>query len=191
MMAPVRFELIESMRALAPCSAREIAVSLDRPADSLYPHLRVLLRIGVVRDVGERPGRTRPERVYDLAADDFRPGFKGADRAVTAQVVDRSMQTMTRIVAKTSRAAASAGRIAYEHDDQNVVGKIEHAWLSPAEFAHVRTRLRSLKRYLDSRRTRREGELYMAAFFLLPVARSRGARLAVTDHAARPRTKRS
>jgi hypothetical protein len=93
MMAPVRFELLEAMRAIAPCSAREIALALDRPADALYPHLRALVRVGVVRDMGERPGRTRPERVYDLVADDFRPSFKGSTRANTARVVDRSMRT--------------------------------------------------------------------------------------------------
>ena len=175
MMAPVRFELLEAMRTIAPCSARELALALDRPADALYPHLRVLLRIGVVQDVGERPGRTRPERVYDLAADDFRPSFKQASRAATGKVIDRSMQTMAGIVARTSRKAAATGRISYDPGKENVVGKVEHAWLTAEEFAHVRERLRSLKRYLDARRMRREGSLYMTAFFMVPVARSRGA----------------
>lgn len=175
MMASVRFELLEAMRAIAPCSAREIALALDRPADGLYPHLRALVRCGVVRDMGERPGRTRPERVYDLVADDFRPSFKGAARGATARVVDRSMQTMAGIVARTSRKSAAAGRICYERGRENVVGKVEHAWLTADEFANVRQRLRSIKRYLDARRTRRDGALYMTAFFMIPVARSRGA----------------
>ena len=50
MMAPVRFELIEAMRSIAPCSIRELALALDRPADTLYPHVRQLLKIGVVLD---------------------------------------------------------------------------------------------------------------------------------------------
>jgi hypothetical protein len=129
----------------------------------------------VVQDVGERPGRTRPERVYDLAADDFRPSFKQASRAATGKVIDRSRQTMAGIVARTSRKAAATGRISYDPGKENVVGKVEHAWLTAEEFAHVRERLRSLKRYLDARRMRREGSLYMTAFFMVPVARSRGA----------------
>lgn len=175
MMAPVRFELLEAMRTVAPCSARELALALDRPADALYPHLRVLLRIGVVQDVGERPGRTRPERVYDLTADDFRPSFKQASRAAIGKVIDRSMQTMAGIVARTSRKSAAAGRLCYEPGHENIVGKVEHAWLTDEEFAHLRAKLRSIKRYLDARRTRRDGALYMTAFFMLPVARSRGA----------------
>ena len=175
MMAPVRFEMLEAMRAIAPCSAREIALALDRPADALYPHLRVLLGIGVVCDVGERSGRTRPERVYDLAADDFRPKFRQAGRAATGRVIDRSMQTMAGIVARTSRKSAAAGRLCYEPGHENVIGKVEHAWLTDEEFAHLRAKLRSIKRYLDARRTRRDGALYMTAFFMLPVARSRGA----------------
>jgi DNA-binding transcriptional ArsR family regulator len=177
MMAPARFELLEAMRSLAPCSVRELALALDRPADSIYPHLRPLVRIGIVLDRGERPGRTRPERVYDLAADDFRPDFKGTPAKVTGAVVDRSMKTMAGIVARTSRRAAAAGRLEFGPGVQNVVGKVEHAWLTPAEFAAVRERLVSLKRYLDARKTRRPGELYMVAFFAMPVVRSRGARV--------------
>jgi hypothetical protein len=56
-----------------------------------------------------------------------------------------------------------------------VIGKIESAWLSDDEVLYVRQRLRSLKRYLDARKTRRDGSLYLAAFFVLPVVRSRGA----------------
>jgi hypothetical protein len=59
--------------------------------------------------------------------------------------------------------------------NKNIVGKVEHAWLTDEEFAHLRAKLRSIKRYLDARRTRRDGALYMTAFFMLPVARSRGA----------------
>ena len=177
MMAPARFELLEAMRSLAPCSVRELALALDRPADSIYPHLRPLVRIGVVVDRGERPGRTRPERVYDLAADDFRPDFRKASAKATAAAVDRTMKTMAGMLVRASRQAAAAGRIEYGPKGRNVVGKLEHAWLTPAEFAAVRDRLVSLKRFLDVRKARRRGELYMVAFFALPVVRSRGARV--------------
>jgi hypothetical protein len=113
--------------------------------------------------------------VYDLVADDFRPSFKGSTRANTARVVDRSMRTMAGIVARTSRKSAAAGRIRCEPGRENVVGKVEHAWLTADEFAHVRRRIHSIKRYLDARLIRRDGALYMAAFFMVPVARSRGA----------------
>ena len=175
MMAPVRFELLEAMRGIAPCSVADIAESLDRPADTLYPHLRKLLKIGVVAEAGQRAGRSRPEKIYDLVADDFRPGFGGSSAAATAAAIDKSMRCMTGIVASASRKAAAAGRYTYTRDAQNVVGKLESAWLTDAEFAHVRDRLHSLKRYLDARKSRREGALHLAAFFLVPVVRSRGA----------------
>ncbi|MFM8697874.1 MAG: winged helix-turn-helix domain-containing protein, partial [Phycisphaerales bacterium] len=53
-MAPVRFELVEVMRDIAPCSVGELADAVDRPADSIYPHLRQLVRIGVVVEAGSR-----------------------------------------------------------------------------------------------------------------------------------------
>lgn len=177
MMAPVRFELLEAMRSIAPCSVRELATALDRPADSLYPHVRQLVRIGVIVESAIRPGRTRPERVYDLAADDFRPVFRDSGRAVTSRAVDRSIQTMAGIVARTSRTTGTAGRYVYTDIEQNVVGKVETAWLTPNEFIHVRDKMRALKRFLDRRKVRRDGALHLAAFFLIPVTRSRGARV--------------
>jgi hypothetical protein len=86
------------------------------------------------------------------------------------------MQGLTRIVSRTSRKAAAAGRFSYDEDFQNVVAKLEQAWLTPRELSVVRSRLQSLKRYLDARKGRRAGELYLAAFFVMPVVRKRGAR---------------
>jgi hypothetical protein len=179
MTAPVRFELLEAMRSIAPCSVRELAAATDRPADSIYPHFRQLLKIGVVVDAGERRGRTRPERVYDLVADDFRPIFRGAKPAATARAVDRSIQTMAGIVANASKRAAAAGRYVYTETDQNVVGKVENAWLTRDEFLELREKFREIKTYLDARKARRgDGSLHVAAFFVIPVTRRRGARVA-------------
>lgn len=177
MIAPVRFEMLEAMRGVAPCSVGELAAALDRPADSLYPHLRQLVKIGVVREAGARAGRTRPEKIYDLAADDFRPVFRDAGAKVAGRVVDRSIQTMAGIVARTSRKTGAAGRYVYTEAEQNVVGKIETAWLTAEEFAGLREKLRGIKRYLDKRKKRRAGTLHLAAFFVVPVTRSRGARV--------------
>lgn len=178
MTAPVRFELLEAMRSIAPCSVRELAGATDRAADTIYPHVRQLVKIGVVLDAGERPGRTRPERVYDLVADDFRPVFRGASRVAASRAVDRSMQTMTGMVARASRDATAAGRIVYTEAEQNVVGKLETAWLTAEEFIELRERLRGVKAFLDARRARREGAgLHMAAFFVVPITRRRGARV--------------
>lgn len=176
MMAPVRFELLEVMRDIAPCSVGELADALDRPADSIYPHLRQLAKIGVVVEAGSRASRTRPGKVYDLVADDFRPGFGRTGARAKAAAIDRTMQGLTRIVSRTSRKAAAAGRFSYDEDFQNVVAKLEQAWLTPRELSIVRSRLQSLKRYLDARKGRRAGELYLAAFFVMPVVRKRGAR---------------
>jgi DNA-binding transcriptional ArsR family regulator len=185
MMAPVRFELLEAMRGIAPCSVGELAEALDRPADTLYPHLRKLLRIGVVTETGQRAGRSRPEMVYDLVADDFRPSFGGASPSAVGAAVDRSMQCMTGIVASASRKAAAAGRFVYTNDTQNVVGKFESAWLTEEEFAHVRERLRAVKKYLDARKLRRNGALHLAAFFVVPVVRARGAKTRAGDRRSR------
>jgi hypothetical protein len=190
MVAPVRFELLEAMRSIAPCSVREIAVAIDRPADTLYPHLRQLLRIGVIVDAGERAGRTRPERVYDLVADDFRPVFRGTSKAVATRAIDRSMQTMAGMVSRASRKSAAAGRLIYTEETQNVFGNVELAWLSAEDFELLRQKLRAIKRFLDRRKDHRRGSLFLAGSFVVPVTRTRGARVAKSPTSSRRRRAR-
>jgi predicted ArsR family transcriptional regulator len=191
LMSPVRFELLEVMRSIAPCSVREMALALDRPADTLYPHLRKLLKVGVLVAAGERPGRTRPEQVYDLVADDLRPGFGGTSRRATGAAIDRSLQTMASIVSRASRKAADTALFAYGPEFRNVIGKLENAWLDAEELAQVRERLLSLKRYLDARKGRRAGALYLAAFFVVPVVRSRGAKRRTVQSSTPPGKRRA
>lgn len=190
MTSPARFEMLEAMRSLAPCSMSELAVALDRPADTLYPHLRRLLRIGVIVDVGERPGRTRPTRVYDLIADDFRPSFGGSTKAVMTRVIDSSMQTMAGMIARASRKSAAAGRLVYTEEEKNIFGNIELAWLTPEDFEHLRRKLRAIKRFLDGKKDHRRGSLFLAGSFIVPVTRTRGARAAESSPPKRPRGRR-
>ena len=75
LLAPVRAEIIETMRMLGPCGIADVARQLDRPADSLYRHFEKLVATGVVIEKGTRPTGRRKERVYDLLADDFGADF--------------------------------------------------------------------------------------------------------------------
>ena len=42
----------------------QIAERMGRPASALYYHVRLLEKVGLVKHVGERPGRKRPEALY-------------------------------------------------------------------------------------------------------------------------------
>lgn len=177
--APVRLEIIESMRMIAPCSIAELAAALDRPADALYRHIAKLERTGVVVSAGMRHTGRRSEQVYDLVADDLRVAFKDASQRTANKAYNDTVQSIVKIVSRTSRDASAAGQLAGSGEERALLGKIEHAWLTHEEFQAVRAMVMGIKEFMDSRKGRRkgrrEGRLYCAAFFALPVTRKRGA----------------
>jgi DNA-binding transcriptional ArsR family regulator len=176
LVAPVRLEVVEAMRMIAPCSIAEIAAALDRPADTLYRHIDKLKRAGMVVEAGVRRSGRRFEQVYDLVADDFRVGFKEVSGRTANKAYNDTMQSILKIASRTARDSAAASELVGLGDDRNIIGKIEHAWLTQEEFLELREMMMKVKLYMDARKARREGRLYLAAVIAMPVTRKRGAK---------------
>jgi DNA-binding transcriptional ArsR family regulator len=176
LVAPVRLEVVESMRMMAPCSIAEIAAALDRPADTLYRHIDKLKRAGVVVEAGVRRSGRRFEQVYDLVADDFRVGFKEVYGRTANKAYNDTMQSILKIASRTARDSAAASELVGMGEERNIIGKIEHAWLTQEEFVELREMMMKVKLYMDARKARRDGRLYLAAVIAMPVTRKRGAK---------------
>jgi DNA-binding transcriptional ArsR family regulator len=176
--APARLELVETMRMLAPCSIAEIAAAIDRPADTLYRHIEKLRKIGVVTEAGVRRTGRRFEQVFDLAGDDFRPHFRDTSPRTTNKMFGDATNSIAKILLRTARDATAAEQIVFEPSRRNAFAKFEHAWLSQAEVEQLGEMFLAIKRFMDARKSRREGRLYLAAFAAVPVHRKRRARVA-------------
>jgi len=183
--APARLELVEAMRMIAPCSIAELAASIDRPADTLYRHIDKLRKIGVVTDAGVRRAGRRFEQVFDLAGDDFRPQLRDTSPRTTNKMFLDTAKSITKIVARTARDAAAAEQVVFEPKVRNAFAKFEHAWLTQAEVDQLGEMFLGIKRFMDARKSRRDGRLYLAAFVTIPVHRKRRARVASPRSPAR------
>jgi len=182
--APVRLEIVESMRMVAPCSIAELAAATDRPADTLYRHVEKLRKAGIVVEAGVRRAGRRFEQVFDLAGDDFRPQFRDSSARAANKMFELSTKSIAKILLRTTRDAAAAEQIVYSPEERNASVKFEHAWLTPEEFAQLRELFVGVKRFMDARKGRREGRLYLAAFAAVPVHRKRSARAVAEGRAA-------
>jgi len=208
--APVRLEIVETMRMVAPCSIAELAEATDRPADTLYRHIEKLRKVGVVVDAGFRRSGRRFEQVFDLAGDDFRPQFRDTSPRVVNKMFDDATKSIAKILLRTTRDAAAAEQIVYGPEDRNASVKFEHAWLTPEEFVQLRELLFGVKRFMDARKAsrgaskepsqeaareaahskdgprdgRRDARLYLATFAAVPVHRRRSARAVVEGRAS-------
>jgi DNA-binding transcriptional ArsR family regulator len=65
---PMRQEIMNAVRRIGPCSAKEIAAETGRAPASLYYHLQRLTEAGLIRVTEERPAGKRLERAYQVSA---------------------------------------------------------------------------------------------------------------------------
>ncbi|HUR26756.1 MAG TPA: helix-turn-helix domain-containing protein, partial [Planctomycetota bacterium] len=65
--SPLRQEIVDVLDAAGPCSIAELAQRLGRPPDSLYFHLRRLVKTGLVVEVERRRAGRHAFVVVDVA----------------------------------------------------------------------------------------------------------------------------
>jgi DNA-binding transcriptional ArsR family regulator len=167
----VRVEMIEQLRVAGPCSVAELADLMDRPADGLYHHLRLLESVGIIDRIGERDAGTRKEALFDLAAErlsfdaDFRSG-RGAKR------YERVAAALLRSVDRRVTGALAAGGLEVEGPAKSLWMRIETSWLDDAELARVNEHLMAVEDILARARTQRHGRMFSFGIFVCPVVRT-------------------
>lgn len=174
MLAPARLDIVEAMRSLGPSSIKEVAAAVGRPATSLYPHFKLLMRIGVVVEEAPRRLAKHVERVFRLAADDFVPDFNGEDRKavnkaalMTARGIFNSAQHAFRRAAKAQVLQAGGGTL-----NHGLVHEL--LWLSPSEFVEVLQKLREIKALSSRRKNPHDRQMHLLVASVVPLAREKG-----------------
>lgn len=188
LVAPVRAEILETLRMLGPCAIADVACHLDRPADSLYRHFEKIVATGVIVEAGSRISGRRHERLYDLIADDIGARFKGASCRAVNDAYLTTANTVLKMSARTFRAAAAAGELVGLGLDKpcNTRAFFEHVWLAPADFEALNVHFRRLNTFLSSKKTRAPTtRLHLVTALAAPIVRRRGA--ARTRTSAGPR----
>lgn len=178
LIAPVRAEIMESLRMLGPCSIADVARQLDRPADALYRHFEKIVATGVVVARGTRRAGRRTERVYDIVADDIGARFGKADRAAANDAYLTTAKTILSITGRTFRDAAAAGELVGLGLDKACTMRafFEHVWLTPADFEELNGIFRQLNTFLNSKKTRgADTRLQLVSVLTAPIERRRGA----------------
>lgn len=189
--APVRHEIVETLRYLAPCSIAELAATLSRPPSALYRHVRLLQGVGVVVHAGYRRAGRQTEELFDLAADDVRIAFAGAPggrpgrpRPDEQAALDETVAVFLRSLHRTYADSSRAGALVVSPEDRNFSFFYDLTWLTPEAFAKARAHLTEYLRLLDEGRKRREGRQYASLLALLPAVRPPPRHRARDDSAA-------
>lgn len=115
--SPVRQSILDRIEAKGACSVKELAASLNRPPDSLYYHVKTLVRVGLLVESGSRQSKRRDEALYDLCArrwhiayEPDNPDNAGAVSKVTAGILRQAERDFRGGLAHPRAVVRGAGR---------------------------------------------------------------------------------
>lgn len=184
LISPVRQELVDVLSRMGTASLAEIAAVLGRPADGLYYHVRLLVRVGLVFPAGSRTNGGRAEALFRAVAPQlalpYKTSPKGHVRAVTSIVA-----SMLRLGIRDFRRASSRPGYRLRGPRRELWALRTTGWLASGEVKDVNTKILGLIRAVSQPRA--QGKLYAVTILLTPL--DHGAKRKA-GRTAKPRRKR-
>jgi DNA-binding transcriptional ArsR family regulator len=166
--AATRQEIIDVLPGMGAVSVAQLAAVLQRPADSLYYHLRILTRVGLVLEAGERRRHGRRETLFRAVAREislrYQLGKKGNGRQINAIVA-----SMLRLSIRDFGNAFGAAKAAAAGPHRELWALRKTGWLSRSQLGEVNRCMEKILRVMSQ--SQRGGRLYGVSVVLNPLAR--------------------
>jgi predicted ArsR family transcriptional regulator len=118
--SPVRQDIVDVLASIGPATAPEIARSLGRRPDGLYFHLRLLSRVGLLKEATRPNDGGRMVATYDVPGRPLRIRYDLSNRA-GSRAVSRVTASMLRTANRGFARAAAKG-------DARVTGPRRELW---------------------------------------------------------------
>ena len=183
----VRQEIVDAVRHLPAFSVSDVAREMGRPADSLYFHMRILERAGLIVAQGERVTHGRPETVYATRAPgaqirlDYDSGDPRADKAAL-----KAVRALLKAAVQDFDAGRASDRAVMEGPERNLWAGRNTAWLEPKDLREVNQLLARLSEIFGQPRRPGSGQLCVLSYNLAPVETRPLRRGAPTRRKTRP-----
>jgi predicted transcriptional regulator len=179
---PARQEVVDGLAALGSASIAELAAHLGRAPDSLYYHVRKLVKVGLVEPRGLRGEGPRAEAVYATPQPRVVLDWQPSTPRERASLL-RLLGSLLRITERDLKGAFEAGLARFRRGPRrNTWGGRVKGRLTHDEIAEVRGHVEAITTLLAGsagRASDRSGELVAFTFVLTPLVpspRARGGR---------------
>ena len=174
--SPVRLAILDSLDALGPCSAAEVAAVVGLKADAVYYHLRTLQKLALVSSKSDGRAATFDVVSRPLALTYSR---KGATESAVTKVAGAMLRAALRLFSRafSTTAVLNGSR-------REVWAAQRFARLTPRQLERLNRLLNDVLELLAEARNDGDGKLYAVTFVLAP-ATSRESGSATASRAAR------
>jgi DNA-binding transcriptional ArsR family regulator len=166
--SPLRQEIVDVIDGTGSVTIAELAHHLGRAPDSLYFHLRVLLKTGLVVEAERRMVGKSLAAVYDVPQRPMR-----IDReAASPKAMDAVVKSILRLSGRDYRRASIAPGVSHEGKGRNHWAARQRAWLTPDQLAEFNRRLDAMLDALKEGRPIPGARPIAFSFVLTPVTPS-------------------
>jgi len=170
--SPFRREILDLLGRLGETNVGALAQALNRPADGLYYHLKLLKKAGLIR-MWEGPRWEGPgARVAPLAR-----RVKVGEKLLVNEQASELTAIVSRIVrlgARDYRRALARGDAELQGKRRGLVALRATGWLSRRDMEPLNLLIREVSGFVaGARRIRGEEQLYALTILLTPVDRCR------------------
>lgn len=134
--SPLRQTLLEFLANRGPSTIVELARAMGRTPATLYRHVDLLCKVGLILDDAPRIKPRHHERVIKAAGARLRLPVDSADAPAKRAIADIVAADL-RMAQRSFRAAVVDGTGITSGDDRNTRAMSTFGWLSPAELRRV------------------------------------------------------
>ncbi|HXO34239.1 MAG TPA: helix-turn-helix domain-containing protein [Candidatus Acidoferrales bacterium] len=164
--AAPRQEVLDALSQIGTVSVAELASVLGKPADSLYYHLRVLLKVGLVTRAGHRLSKGRRESLFKTIAPQFGLKYRTGSEGNSPQV-NAIIGSMLRLGLRDFKRGFLQQDITVSGRRRELWGLRKTGWLTPAGVEKVNAHIISLIGAVG--KTKPNGRLYGVTVLLAPL----------------------
>jgi hypothetical protein len=166
--SPLRQELVDAIQLHGPTTIHALGELLGRAPDGLYYHVRKLLEIGLLREVGSVPSGGREAQQYDVIGRPLRIVHQpGNAPQITA--VKRSITALLRTTQRDAHKALELGLPRQQAESPDFTGMRARTWLDETQLTRVRELLAELAAIASSGRLHKQGRSFGFTFVLTPL----------------------
>lgn len=146
--SPLRLEIIGLFTGGEPLAIADMAALMGRQAGSLYHHVGILERAGLLRRTGTRPKGKRHEALFLPAASRIEMAAPRTEGR-SAELILATMATAFRMAERDLEAAIDSDRSVTDGPERNALAARFHVRASPRLLARINRHLDAIVQLLD------------------------------------------
>ena len=163
----MRQEIIDSISALGSCSIADLALELGVPADSLYYHVRKLVKAGLLVKQGIRNTARRDEVVYTVPDHNMHLKYEPND-PVNVESINKIISAMMRMAERDFHSGFTPDLATVEGEARNLWASRYKAWLTEEELGEINEILAKLVTILRRPKLPGDRKLYTITWVISP-----------------------